>query len=333
MKDIFDEVEFGDLKLNSRIVRTGTWETQTEEGGFLSPEIFDKYEKIAGSGTGLVISEMFVLDHKDRFAPYCASLNYLGFVKEYKMITDICHNHDVPVLGQLAFFYYDDGDNQKAEPNDLKIEGIRKLQAEVIMAAKKFSFAGFDGMQIDMGNNFYLARFINPYFNQRKDEYGGNTENRVRIASEIIKLIKKTMPEFHVSIRINPWDVRKDGMTSEESLKVARELEKAGADSIQLTALTISYIYDGNEKNPFLVYVDKLIEEVDIPVILGGSLRDMKSMNDVLNHSNVEFMSMSKPFVAQADFLADWKANGDGVSICQSCNNCYSKKTSTCFKY
>ena len=333
MKDIFDEVEFGDLKLNSRIVRTGTWETQTEEGGFLSPEIFDKYEKIAGSGTGLIISEMFVLDHKDRFAPYCASMNYLGFVKEYKMITDICHNHDVPVLGQLAFFYYDDGDNQKAEPNDLKIEGIRKLQAEVIMAAKKFSFAGFDGMQIDMGNNFYLARFINPYFNQRKDEYGGNTENRVRIASEIIKLIKKTMPEFHVSIRINPWDVRKDGMTSEESLKVARELEKAGADSIQLTARTISYLYDGNEKNPFLVYADELIGSLDIPVILGGSLRDMKSMNDVLNHSDIEFMSMSKPFVAQADFLADWKANGEGVSICQSCNNCYSKKTSTCFKY
>ena len=248
MKNIFDEVQFGDLKLNSRIVRTGTWETQTEEGGFLSPEIYDKYEKIAGSGTGLIISEMFVLDHKDRFAPYSANLNYLGFVKEYKMITDICHNHDVPILGQLAFFYYDDGDNQKAEANDLTIEGIRKLQAEVIMAAKKFSFAGFDGMQIDMGNNFYLARFINPYFNQRNDNYGGNTENRVRIASEIIKLIKKTMPDFHVSIRINPWDVRKDGMTAEESLKVARELEKAGADSIQLTARTISYLYDGNEK-------------------------------------------------------------------------------------
>ena len=61
--------------------------------------------------------------------------------------------------------------------------------------------------------------------------------------------------------------------------------------------------------------------------------RDMKSMNDVLNHSKVEFMSMSKPFVAQADFLAEWKANGEGESICQSCNNCYSKKTSTCFKY
>lgn len=332
MKDIFDECQFADLKLKSRIVRTGTWETETEDGGFLSPAIFERYEKIAGSGTGLIISEMFALDYKDRFAPYSANLNYKGFIKDYKMITDICHNHNVPVFGQLAFFYYDDGDNQKAEANDLTIEGIRKLQAEVIMAAKKFSFAGFDGIQIDMGNNFYLARFINPYFNQRSDEYGGNTENRVRIASEIIKVIKKTM-DMHVSIRINPWDVRKDGMTAEESVKVAKELEKAGADSIQLTARTISYLYDGNEKNPFLVYVDNLIDEIDIPVILGGSLRDMKSMNDVLNNSKVEFMSMSKPFVAQADFLADWKANGGGVAICQSCNNCYSKKTSTCFKF
>lgn len=333
MKDIFDGCQLGELKLNSRIVRTGTWETETEDGGFLSPSIFDRYEKIASSGTGLIISEMFVLDRKDRFAPYSANLNYVGFVKEYKMITDICHNYNVPILGQLAFFYYDDGDNQKAEPNDLTLEGIRKLQAEVIMAAKKFSFAGFDGMQIDVGNNFYLTRFINPYFNQRDDQYGGNTENRVRIVSEIIKVIKKTIPDFHISIRINPWDVRKDGMTAEESLKVAKELENAGADSIQLTARTISYLYDGREKNPFLVYVDNLIDEIDIPVILGGSLRDMKSMNDVLNHSKVEFVSMSKPFVAQADFLTDWKANGEGVSICQSCNNCYSKKTSTCFKY
>ena len=332
MKDIFDEVQFRDFKLKSRIVRTGTWETQTEEGGFLSPEIFERYEKISSSPVGLIVSEIFVFDHKDRFAPYSTNLNYKGFIKDYKMVTDICHNHNVPILGQLAFFYYDDGDNQKAEANDLTLEGIRKLQADVIMAAKKFSFAGFDGIQINMGNNFYLTRFINPYFNQRDDKYGGSTENRVRIVSEIIKVIKSTM-DMHVSIRLNPWDVRKGGITSDESIAIARELEKAGADSIQLTARTISYLYDGNEKNPFLVYVDQLSDEIDIPVILGGNSRDMASMNDVLNHTKVDFMSMSKPFVAQADFLNEWKENGEGVSICQSCNNCYSKKTSTCFKY
>ena len=332
MKDIFDECRFGDLDLKSRIVRTGTWETETEEGGFLSPAIFDRYERIASSGVGLIVSEIFAMDYKDRFSEYSSSLDYRGFIKDYRMITDICHNNDVPILGQLAFFYYDDGDNQKAEANDLTLEGIRKLQAEVIVAAKKFSFAGFDGIQINMGNNFYLARFMNPYFNQRTDDYGGNTENRVRISSEIIKVIKKTM-DMHVSCRINPWDVRKGGMTADESIAIARELEKAGADSIQLTARTISQIYDKGVKHPFLVYVDDLIDAVDIPVVLGGSLREMAKINDVLNNSKVEFVSMSKPFVAQADFLADWKRDGEGTAICYSCNNCYSKKTSTCFKH
>ena len=332
MKDIFDECQLGDLKLKSRIVRTGTWETENEDGGFLSPAVFERYEKMASCGVGAIVSKIFALDHKDRFFPYSSSLNYKGFIKDYKMVTDIAHSYDVPILGQLAFFYYDDGENQKAEANDLTLEGIRKLQAEVIMAAKKFSFAGFDGIQINMGSNFYLARFMNPYFNQREDQYGGNTENRVRISSEIIKVIKSTM-DMHVSCRINPWDVRKGGITSDESIAIACELEKAGADSIQLTARTISQIYDKGEKHPFLVYVDDLIDAVSIPVILGGSLREMSKINDVLNNSKVELVSMSKPFVAQADFLADWKRDGEGVAICQSCNNCYSKKKSTCFKY
>lgn len=332
MNDIFDESYLGDLKLKSRIIRTGTWETETEEGGFLKSSVYDKYEKIASSGVGAIVSEIFALDPKDRFYSYSTNMNYRGFIKEYKEITDIAHKYDVPILAQLAFFYYDDGENQKVEANEITKEGIRKLQVEVIMAAKKFSFAGFDGIQLNMGNNFYLTRFINPYFNQRNDEYGGSTENRVRIASEIIQVIKNTM-DLHVSCRINPLDVRKGGIDHAESIRIAKELEKAGADSIQLTARTISYLYDGGDKHPFLVYVDDLINEVDIPVVLGGNSRDMATMNDILNNTYVEFMSMSKPFVAQPDFLAEWKKNGEGVSICQSCNNCYSKKTSTCFKY
>ncbi|WP_407381421.1 tRNA-dihydrouridine synthase [Methanobrevibacter sp.] len=332
MKDIFDECNFKDLKLKSRIIRTGAWQRETEDGGYLTPVIYDRYEKMAKSGVGLILSEMFALDYKDRFFEYSANMNYKGFVKDYKELTDICHNYDVPVLGQLAFFYYDDGDNQKAEPNDLTIEGIRKLQAEVIMAAKKFSFAGFDGIQINMGNNFYLSKFTNPYFNQREDDYGGNTLNRIRIVLEIIKLIKKTIG-FHVSCRINIEDVRKGGLTQEESLKMAKLLAENGADSIQITGRTISMKYDAKEKHIFLDYANKLAQEVDIPVILAGNLRDMEKMNEILNTSNVEFMSLSKPFVAQADFLADWKANGKGSSRCKGCNNCYSKKESRCFQY
>ena len=43
MKDIFDECKFGEFNLKSRIIRTGVWERQTE-GGFLTSEVYDRYE-------------------------------------------------------------------------------------------------------------------------------------------------------------------------------------------------------------------------------------------------------------------------------------------------
>ncbi|MCQ2976861.1 MAG: tRNA-dihydrouridine synthase [archaeon] len=331
MKDLFDKCQFGNFELNSRVLRTGIWETQKEEGGFLSNEVFQKYEDIAKSGVGAIISEMLILDSRDRFNDYSVNINHKNFIKDYREINEIAHKYNVPVLGQLAFFFYNDGLNQKVEANDISLEGIRRLQAEIIMAVKKLSFAGFDGVQFNLGNNFYLARFINPYFNQRKDNYGGNTFNRLRIILEIIKIIKDNY-DLHINCKINPIDVRKGGMTPEESLEICKLLEEYGADSIQITARTISYVGD-KESHPFIDFASKLGDELNIPVVLGGTLRDSETINDILNKTNVDFVSMSKPFVAQADFLSEWKLNGRGTAICQSCNNCYSKKTSTCFKY
>ena len=131
MKDIFDECEFADFNLKSRIIRTGGWERESEDGGFIKSSVFDRYENIAKSGVGLIVSEMFALDHKDRFYQYSANMDYKGFIKDYKQVTNLAHHFEVPILGQLAFFFYDDGVNQKAEPNDLTIEGIIHIQLKL----------------------------------------------------------------------------------------------------------------------------------------------------------------------------------------------------------
>ena len=107
------------------------------------------------------------MDPRDRFAEYCNNINHKSFIKDYKEITDIAHEYNVPILGQLAPFYYNDGNNQKVEANDISIEGIRRFQAEVIMAAKKFSFAGFDGIQINSnqhGKQFLSCKICKSIF-------------------------------------------------------------------------------------------------------------------------------------------------------------------------
>ena len=110
---------------------------------------------------------------------------------------------------------------EKAELKRLKLgweenistlkEDIRTIQADYIVAAKKIMFAGFDGIELCIGNNFYLSRVMNPFENTRSDNYGGNTYNRVRMVLEIIKLIKKTTG-LHVHCKVNLYQDEEDSL-------------------------------------------------------------------------------------------------------------------------
>ena len=69
MKDIFDNCKIGDLKLQSRIVRTGLWQTQPMS------EVYEKYENIAKSNVGLIITELISIYPKDKFSEYSIKSN------------------------------------------------------------------------------------------------------------------------------------------------------------------------------------------------------------------------------------------------------------------
>jgi len=334
MKDLFDYVTFGDLKLNSRIVRTGLWESQKESTGNLTPEIYDRYESIAASGVGLIITELYSLYPKDVFSKFSNNLNYKQFVREAKDLTDLVHLYDVPIFAQVGFVQYNKRTEQNVRIEDITIEDIRKIQTDFIIAAKKIDYAGFDGIQIALGNYYFLTRFISPYFNKRQDKYGGNTFNRLRIVLEIIKVIKQNT-DLHINCRLNAFDIQKGGMTIEDTVKMAKILEQYGVDSLQITRPRSPQYFsrENYEKKILASACDEIIENVNIPVIMGGGVRTQKQINNVLNKTKVEFISMQRPFVADPSFLVDWQIEGDGEVKCKTCNNCYWKKTSTCFIY
>ncbi len=64
MKSIFDKCKFADLTLKSRIVRTGLWESEQNDLN----AIYERYEKIASSGVGLITSELYSIYQKDKFS-------------------------------------------------------------------------------------------------------------------------------------------------------------------------------------------------------------------------------------------------------------------------
>ena len=328
MKDIFNNCQLGDLKLNSRVVRTGLWQTQPMS------EVYEKYESLAGSGVGLIITELISLYPKDKFSEYSIKSSAPQFMVEAKKLAEITHEHDVPILGQIEFIQFNRGIDLDIGINDLTLEDIRQIQSDIIVAAQKLKLAGFDGIQLALGNNFFLSKLINPYFNQRSDDYGGNTFNRMRLVLELIKVIKTNL-KFHVSCKVNAYDGRKGGIDINESIEICKLLEKVGVDSLQVTK-PLSPLYftkDVSEEDELVEFSQKLIGEVDVPVILGGGFDNQKHMNELLNKNDVEFLSMYRPFVAQTDFLKSWSESGGGISRCKKCNNCYRTKTSTCYHF
>ena len=330
MKDLFDYCKFGDLKLNSRIIRTGLWESEREKSGNMTPEIYNRYENIAASGVGLIITELYSLYPRDVFSKYSNTVNYTQFVREARDLTDLVHIYDVPIFSQLGFVQYNKKTNQNMRVEEISIEDIRKIQTDMIIAAQKFDYGGFDGIQLALGNYYFLSRFINPTFNTRSDKYGGDTKNRLRIILEIIKVIKERT-KLHINCRLNAFDTT-TGMTLDETMKVAKLLEEYGCDSLQITRPRSPQFFtlENKDENPLISATEKIIDNVNIPVILGGGVNSQNQINDLINKSNIEFVSMQRPFVYDPSFLIDWQMEGNGVSMCKTCNNCYWKKTSTC---
>lgn len=323
MKDIFDVCQFGDFTLQSRIIRTGLWESENLENKQLTPEILKRYEKIASSGVGIITTELISIYPNDGFSKYSHSINSPTFINDFKEVVHTCHMYETPVFAQIGFMRYGNGDNQNMAPDELTIEDIRQIQANILIACKKIAFAGFDGVQLNIGNYYFLSRFISPTFNGRCDRYGGNVENRIRIVTEIIKLIKANF-DLHINCRVNVVD--------KESIEICKLLESSGADSIQITKpRSPQYFTLSRKKNDLLDSADIISRDLTIPVVLGGGLTDQNKINDILNRTNIEFFSMQRPFVADNYFLLDWRVDGNGVSRCKTCNNCYWKKTSDCF--
>ena len=121
-------------------------------------------------------------------------------------------------------------------------------------------------------------------------------------------------------------------MTLNETIDIAKLLEKHGVDSLQITRPRSPQFFtrENRQKNPLIKAAEEIIDNVSIPVILGGGVNSQNQINDLLNSTSIDFISMQRPFVNDPSFLVDWQIEGNGESHCITCNNCYWKKTSTC---
>src|SRR5690606_23236548 len=77
------------------------------------------------------------------------------------------------------------------EPRELTMDEVNSVIQKFIKGAIRSKQAGVDGVELHGAHGYLIAQFLNPHTNQRRDEYGGSFENRMRFITEIVQGIKQ----------------------------------------------------------------------------------------------------------------------------------------------
>ncbi|KAH9912673.1 FMN-linked oxidoreductase [Epithele typhae] len=127
-------------------------------------------------------------------------------------------------------------------PKALDKQGIQRIVAAFVAAAKRALAAGFDVIEIHNAHGYLLHEFISPHSNKRTDEYGGSFENRVRLTLEIVDAVRGVMPpSMPLFLRVSATDWLEESLANEESwcsedtVRLAGILAEHGVDLLDVS--------------------------------------------------------------------------------------------------
>lgn len=337
MKSLFDQTSVKNMELKNRFVRSATWEGLSDDDGHINKNIMDVYEDLCKGDIGLIITSYAYItkDEKPNFG--MLGIYDDSFIDEYSKLVKMVHSYGTKIIMQIVYggsnTSYDVGSRviwgpsaikhlkTGTLPKEMTKEEIKLLINYFTDAALRCKEAGFDGIQIHGAHGYLLSQWLDPYHNRRTDEYGGSIENRARIIIEVYKAIREKVGEdYHISIKINSSDFRDGGANFEDCKYVLTELDKLGIDSAEISGGD----FRGFKGEAFFrEYAEELSDILSCPVILVGGNRSAKNMNDILNNTNIEYFSMSRPLICEPDLVSKFKNDIEYASKCIGCNQCY----------
>ncbi len=146
-----------------------------------------------------------------------------------------------------------------------EIAGLITKFAEAAAIARE---AGFTGVQIHAAHGYLISSFLSPRSNVRTDGWGGDLANRARFLMDTVRATRAAVgADFPVSVKLNSADFQRGGFSFEDSQTVARWLDEAGVDLIELSG--------GSYEQPRMMKLAGL-EAAEEPV-MRASTRDRES--------------------------------------------------------
>lgn len=374
MNKIFEEAHIGPLTLRNRTIRSAAFESMCP-GHQPSQQLYDYHTSVARGGIGMTTVAYAAVTESglsfDRQLVMCKDI-----IPGLRHLTDGIHKEGaaagiqlghcgnmshkeicgcIPVSACTGFNMY----------SPTIVRGLRK--EELPPLARKFGEAvnlareaGFDSVELHCGHGYLIDQFLNPYFNHRKDEYGGSLENRMRFMTMCVEeAVKAAGADMAVIAKMNMRDgLKKPGTTFEESIEIARRLQSLGVHAIVLSGGLVSatpmYVMRGEMPIQTMThYMDKwwlkygvracgkmmvptvdyqeayFLEDAlkfrqtmpDMPFIYVGGLVCGDKIKEVLSHG-FEAVQMARSVLNEPDFVNKLKEDEHYRCGCRHSNYC-----------
>ena len=219
---------------------------------------------------------------------------------------------------------------QFGEPQPMTEEDIEAVITGFARCAKVVIDAGFTGVQLHAAHGYLLSQFLSPRSNQRQDQWGGSLENRARLLLASVSRVRAAVgPSIPISVKLNSADFQRGGFDFDESLQVAKWLEQASVDLIEISGGTYEQPrllnLDGMEpveeqsvaastrarEAYFVDFAEAMHKEVSIPLMVTGGLRRLDAMNLALESGAADMIGIGRPMCVMTDAPAQLLA---GVS-------------------
>jgi 2,4-dienoyl-CoA reductase-like NADH-dependent reductase (Old Yellow Enzyme family) len=186
-------------------------------------------------------------------------------------------------------------------------EEIKALIEAFAKATNRAMKADFDGIEIHGAHGHLLNQFFSPITNHRKDKYGGNLENRMKLSLEVVKRVKEEIDDRLLLYRIGSDDLDPKGTKIEDSQKFAVKLEEHGVDIIDVSGGIC-----GDQPNQlrdiqgyFIPQAQKIKTMVNVPVIGVGGITEPEYANMLIMNEKVDMVAIGRELIRDPEWATD----------------------------
>ncbi|NSY39984.1 NADPH-dependent 2,4-dienoyl-CoA reductase [Leisingera sp. ANG59] len=329
-------LDLGFIKLKNRVLM-GSMHTGLEETGDWN-RVAEFYAARARGGVALMVTGGIGPNLEGSVLPGASMMTTAKDVENHRVVTDRVHEAGGRIAMQILHAgRYAYGPKCVAPspvkspispfpPHELDEEGIEKQIDDIVNAARLAQEAGYDGVEIMGSEGYFLNQFLVTHTNKRTDRWGGSYENRMRLPIEVVRRTREAVGRnFIIIYRLSMIDLVSNGSTHEEVVQLAQEIEKAGATilntGIGWHEARIPTIATSVPRAAFAWVTKKLMGKVGIPVITSNRINTPEVAEQVLAEGCADMVSMARPMLADADFVAKAEAGqADRIAPCIACN-------------